>query len=165
MGEGNIFETLYKMPTSLLYNKPKIFDLNELPKIDLNKVACMMPFRNSFDDVYTAIKGSCTELGLGCERVDEIYNNKAIIADVVKLIDEAGLIVCDLTGKNPNVLYETGIAHALGREVVILSQDIANDVPFDLKHLRCIEYSGTNQIGRDKLKGDLSKTIKSVLGM
>ena len=79
-------------------------------------------------------------------------------------IDRAQVVICDLTDRNPNVMYETGISHALGREVIIIAQDIQNDVPFDLKHLRVIGYNGANQAGRDQLKAALCKTIKSVCG-
>lgn len=45
----------------------------------------------------------------------------------------------DFTGKNPNVMYETGIAHTLGKHVVPISQSI-NDVPFDMAHHRILTY-------------------------
>lgn len=144
-GDSNIFETLFKAGNDTKTpNQPKIFNLSQPTKTDFQKVACMMPFATEFDDVYTTIKEVCSEVGLNSLRIDEIYNNTMIIEDVVEAIDTARVVVCDLTGRNPNVLYETGISHALGREVVILAQNIKRDVPFDLSHLRCIEYSGAN---------------------
>lgn len=49
------------------------------------------------------------------------------------------IIVADCTGKNANVFYEIGIAHAIGREVILITQSM-NDIPFDLRHLRAIPY-------------------------
>lgn len=162
-GTGNIFDTLFRAGGDISKsNWPKVFDVSRPPRIELDAAACMMPFAATFNDIYNEISGACSEAGLNCLRVDEIYNNKSIIDDVIGTIDRARIVICDLTGKNPNVLYETGIAHALGREVIIIAQDISNDVPFDLKHMRCIEYDGTNQAGRHALREKLTRTIKRV---
>nr|WED67880.1 hypothetical protein PJ912_16450 [Pectobacterium colocasium] len=51
-------------------------------------------------------------------------------------------VICgnlQISDKNPNVFYEAGIAHALGKEVILLARHIG-DVPFDLRHLRIITY-------------------------
>ena len=45
-----------------------------------------------------------------------------------------------MTGRNPNVFYETGYAHALGKHVILLTQE-AKDIPFDLKHYQHIIYA------------------------
>lgn len=162
-GRGNIFETLYKADNvSQRSNQPKIFSVRQPPELDYTLAACMMPFAVGFDDVFSAIDGACSDEGLNCRRVDQIYNNAPIIDDIIDVIDRAAVVICDLTGKNPNVLYETGISHALGREVIILAQNISEDVPFDLRHLRCIQYRGANQVGRDQLRETLALTIRSV---
>jgi hypothetical protein len=51
-------------------------------------------------------------------------------------------VICDCTGRNSNVFYEIGIAHTLGREVILITQSAA-DIPFDLRHLRYVLYSDT----------------------
>lgn len=164
-GRGNIFETLYKSDiVSQNLNQPKIFSVRQPPELDYTLAACMMPFAVGFDDVFSAISGACSDEGLSCRRVDQIYNNAPIIDDIIDIIDRAAVVICDLTEKNPNVMYETGIAHALGREVIVLAQNISEDVPFDLRHLRCIHYTGANQGGRDQLRETLAKTIRSVRG-
>ena len=56
------------------------------------------------------------------------------------MICKSSVVVCDLTGKNANVFYEAGIAHSLGKDVILITQS-ADDVPFDLRHLRYIPYS------------------------
>jgi hypothetical protein len=52
------------------------------------------------------------------------------------------VVIAELTGKNPNLFYEVGLGHALGKKVILLTQNV-KDVPFDLRHLRCIVYRDT----------------------
>jgi hypothetical protein len=111
----------------------------------------MMPFTQSFDDVYlTGIKPACDVAHVRCERVDEQIFNESIIDRIYSQIRIADLIIIDMSGRNPNVFYETGYAHALGKPVILLTQD-ADDVPFDLKHFPHIIYGGRITILRDEL--------------
>jgi len=105
-------------------------------------VFVLMPFENSFDDVYKlGIKPACEEGGAYCERVDEQIFDGSILARVYNQISKADIIVADMTGRNPNVFYEVGYAHALGKQVILATQR-AEDIPFDLKHYPHIIYSG-----------------------
>jgi hypothetical protein len=60
-----------------------------------------------------------------------------IMQDIVTLGARARVVICDCSGKSPNVLHGAGIARTLGKEVMLITQS-ANDVPFDLRHLRYI---------------------------
>jgi hypothetical protein len=84
-----------------------------------------------------------------------------VIQDVVALIDRSRIVVCDCTGRNPNVFYEAGIAHTLGREVILITQN-DNDIPFDLRHIRYIRYLN-NAEGRDTLMKALQARIETIL--
>lgn len=99
----------------------------------------MMPFSAGFDAVYAALRTAAEAVGKKCNRADDIWNHDAIIQDVVSLICKSSVVICDLTGKNANVFYEAGIAHSLGKDVILITQS-AEDVPFDLHHLRYIQY-------------------------
>ncbi|MBV8755061.1 MAG: hypothetical protein JO328_19565 [Hyphomicrobiales bacterium] len=99
----------------------------------------MMPFHPTFDAVYAVLKQTAEAVGLRCRRADDIWENPAVIQDVVSLIDRSKVVICDCTGRNPNVFYEIGIAHTLGREVILITQHEA-DIPFDLRHLRYVRY-------------------------
>jgi hypothetical protein len=118
--------------------KPKVFNLTDQP-IDESLVAVMMPFDARFDPVYVALQGAATGLSMTCQRGDDIWDHDHIIQDVVSLIAKAKVVICDLTGRNPNVFYETGIAHTLGREVILIAQTAA-DVLFDVAAIRHIRY-------------------------
>jgi hypothetical protein len=89
-----------------------------------------------------------------------MWEAPAIIQDIVSLIDRSRVVVCDCTGRNPNVFYEIGIAHTLGREVVLLAQS-ASDIPFDLRHLRHLQYLN-NAEGRKALELGLSAKLSAM---
>jgi hypothetical protein len=88
-----------------------------IPEMDVQEklVAVMMPFSAEYDNVYEAIKESCSVNGLLCYRADDIWANSAIMQDIFELIFASRIVVVDYTGRNSNVLYETGIAHTLGK--------------------------------------------------
>ncbi len=70
-------------------------------------------------------------------------------------------MICDCTGKNPNVFYEAGIAHTLGKEVILITQS-ASDVPFDLRHLRYVSYLN-NREGRKELAVQVQARLTTLL--
>ena len=119
--------------------RPTVFQLPEHENIEPSLMSAMMPFDLRFDAVYAALRRTAEDVGLRCRRADDIWENPAVIQDVVSLIDRSKVIVCDCTDRNPNVFYEIGIAHTLGREVILITQ-IAADIPFDLRHLRYVRY-------------------------
>ena len=77
-----------------------------------------------------------------------------IIQDIFNLVFRAGVVLVDFTGKNPNVMYETGIAHTLGKIVIPISQSL-DDVPFDMKHHRVQKYLASRQ-GLEELRVKLA---------
>jgi CheY-like chemotaxis protein len=101
-----------------------------------------MPFKEEFDDVYElGIKPVVQNLGFMCERASEIQHNKGILETIYDRIDKAHIIIGDMTGQNPNVYYEIGYAHALKKEVLLLTQKV-DDIPFDLRGFNHIVYGG-----------------------
>ena len=120
-----------------------------------------MPFKADLDELYArTIKPAVGRPGtLRCLRTDEIYGPRPIMTDIWKSIRQSKLVVADLTGRNPNVFYELGLAHAIQKPVILLSQNIS-DVPFDLRHLPVIIYSNTEQ-GRKKLQISLQSSLQT----
>jgi hypothetical protein len=119
--------------------RPTVFQIAEHENIEPSLVSAMMPFHPSFDAVYAVLQRVSQGADLRCRRADDIWENPAIIQDVVSLIDRSKVVICDCTGRNPNVFYEIGIAHTLGREVILITQ-ADTDIPFDLRHLRYVRY-------------------------
>ena len=118
-------------------------------------VFVIMPFSNDINTVYTGlIRASLEGIGYEVSRADNIESQRNIIRDILEKIDTSDLIIADLTSLNPNVFYELGLAHALRKPVILLTQDI-EEVPFDLRSYRLVEYSthfAEIQDAIDKLK-------------
>lgn len=140
---------------------PKVFNFPVHLPVEPDLVAVMMPFAG-FDSVYTTIKEAVESLGLRCQRADDIWENHHIMDDVISLIWRSRVVISDLTGKNPNVFYETGIANALGRDVIQLVQNL-DDVPFDLRSIRTLGYLNNGE-GRERMKNELAKRLKTLVG-
>ncbi|MEI6261326.1 MAG: hypothetical protein WCR46_15665 [Deltaproteobacteria bacterium] len=118
---------------------PNVFQVPENTSIESDLVAVMMPFNPAFNSVHDGIRRACSAAGYRCLRVDDIWEESTVIQDIFNLIFRAYVVVVDFTGKNPNVMYETGIAHTLGKHVVPISQSL-DDVPFDMAHHRILKY-------------------------
>lgn len=114
-------------------------------------VFVLMPFDEKFNDIYTfGIKGAAEDAGAYAERIDEQIFTEGILERIFNQINKADVIVADMTGRNQNVFYEVGYAHALGKIVLLLTQN-ADDIPFDLKHRQHIVYAGKIETLRSKL--------------
>jgi hypothetical protein len=116
----------------------------------------LMPFESSYDDVYQlAIQAACEEAGAYAERVDKQIFSGNILERVFNQIAKADLIVADMSERNPNVFYEVGYAHALGKTAILLTKR-AEDIPFDLQQYPHIVYGES----LSRLKADLSRTVR-----
>lgn len=73
------------------------------------------------------------------ERADEHDSPLAITAAMLHSIMEADICVADISGRNPNVMYELAIAHAMDKHVVIMDSD-SGPSPFDIQDMRAIPY-------------------------
>lgn len=142
--------------------RPTVFQIAEHENIEPTLASAMMPFDAGFSAVYDCIRQAADNVGLRCRRADDIWENAAIIQDVVALIDRSRVVVCDCSGRNPNVFYEAGIAHSLGREVILITQS-EHDIPFDLRHLRYVRYLN-NAEGRAALTEALTLRMHTILG-
>lgn len=142
--------------------RPKVFSFSEGP-IDRSLVAVMMPFDADFQPVYEAIRTAIEDIDLRCQRADDIWENDHIVQDVVSLLSKAAIVVSDLSTRNANVFYETGIAHAIGRDVVLIAQS-QNDIPFDVASIRHIRYHPNGEReGLDKLQQELKARLNTLV--
>lgn len=107
----------------------------------LPRAFVIMPFDREFASAYQdLIEPALSESGYAVSRADELEHQRFLLRDIVQSIEEAALIVADLTTGNPNVYYELGIAHARNKPVIMMTRDI-DHLPFDLKAYRVIPYS------------------------
>jgi DNA-binding winged helix-turn-helix (wHTH) protein len=132
------------------------------PVEDPKLIFVLMPFADKFKEIYEdIIKPLAEEMGLKCNRADQVFSAGPIMEDILKMIATARIVVADVTTRNPNVFYELGISHTVKSDVIIITQSM-DDVPFDLRHLRCILYSNTLRGGQN-LKSSLQSTIEAIL--
>jgi hypothetical protein len=132
---------------------PKVFRLPVEIPAEQDLVAVMMPFDVRFNNVYATLQQAVTESGMRCQRADDIWVNNHIVDDIINLIWRARVVITDLSSKNPNVFYETGIAHTLGREVIQIAQSM-EDIPFDLRAIRSQTYLNNGE-GLERLKAQV----------
>src|SRR3569832_1131428 len=112
--------------------------LNHLT-IDPRLCFVAMPFRSQLKNVYDAVEQVVKDCGMKCMRADKIARSDRIGDDIREGIKDARLVIADLTGNNPNVFYEVGLAHGRDKRVILLVQD-ESIVPFDLKEIRQLTY-------------------------
>jgi len=123
-------------------------------------VFVLMPFEPKFDDIYKfGIKGAAQDAGAYAERVDEQIFGEGILERVFNQINKADVVVADMTDRNANVFYEVGYAHALGKTVLLLTQN-ASDIPFDLQHHPHTIYAGQIDTLRKELIPKIEWAIK-----
>lgn len=139
-----------------------VFDTGGIDHPDPSLASVMMPFDAAFNPVYEAIRSAVSSRGLNPMRADNFWEHPHIIQDIVNLIAKARVVICDLSNRNPNVFYEAGIAHALGKEVILLVQS-DSDVPFDLRHIRYIKYLNNSE-GLAALTSSISSRLHTLLG-
>lgn len=142
--------------------KPRVFTISDPERIEPSLVSVMMPFHPEFDDVYHALRETVEGARLRCRRADDIWENPAVMQDVVLLINRSRVVICDCSSRNANVFYEVGIAHTLGREVILITQ-APKDIPFDLRHFRYVSYRN-DQEGREELKRRIGARLSDLIG-
>lgn len=137
---------------------PKLFTGDDYT-IDEKLCVVIMPFKVDWSsDIYDTFKEAVIDFTVW--RSDEEYTDDIIIQTVWEKINRAKFVIADCTGKNPNVFYELGIAHTLGKPVFMCSQN-REDFPFDINHIRNFQY-GLKPGEIRKLKTEIGKFIKSL---
>ena len=137
---------------------PKLFKGDDYT-IDEKLCVVIMPFKTEWSkEMYDTFKEATT--GFTIWRSDEEYTDDVIIQTVWEKINRSKFVIADCTGKNPNVFYELGIAHTLGKPVFMCSQN-RSDFPFDIHHIRSFEY-GMSPGQIRTLKSEIQKFINNL---
>jgi hypothetical protein len=118
----------------------------------------VMPFAPEFGDVYIlGIREVAERLKFVVERADDIEHNQDIIEVVREKIRNCDVVIADITGRNPNVLYEVGYAHGVGKTTILIGRK-GEDIPFDIKSINHIFYESIVEL-RDKLEKRVKCTV------
>jgi hypothetical protein len=130
-------------------------------RVTPGRVAVLMPFTEAWSDrIWRRIMSPVLEdLGLSGLRADDLYGHD-VMEDIWSMLLSSEVVVADISGRNPNVFYELGIAHTLGKRVILATQDV-DDIPFDLNRYRHIIYSDDLD-GYESLRRGLIQTFASL---
>jgi len=116
--------------------------------INIGTAFIIMPIKQELDMTLAIITEVCENLNIKAQRADDITKQDIIMSSILNGIAKSEIVIVDITGNNPNVFYELGIAHTLKhrQSVIIITQDkdIPRSTPFDLRHWSIISYSYNN---------------------
>jgi hypothetical protein len=128
---------------------------------DVRSCFVVMPFLPEFNFFYLYLQYHLRERhGLHVERGDHKKLTIPILEKIKQSINEADVVIGDMTGRNPNVFYELGLADALSKPVILLTQDEVRDVPTDVRHFEIIKYELSNP---QRLLSDIDNAIHHLL--
>lgn len=124
-------------------------------------ILVLMPFSLEIKPVYEDhMKAVAAKLGMSITRADDFFTSERIMDEIWTAMLNATILIADCTGRNPNVFYEIGLAHAIGKPTILITQH-ADDVPFDLRHRRYIEYAYTPR-GMKEFEVTLERAVKTI---
>lgn len=133
------------------------------PKVTDGTCFVLIPFKEPFETYYRAIiRPAIGNANLDVKRGDSLFTPTPIMGDIWKMIQDAKVLVAELTEKNANVFYELGLAHAIGKPVVLITETM-DDVPFDLRPLRVILYDKDDPAWGNKLKTSLTNALQDTM--
>ena len=118
-------------------------------------VFVLMPFKlDLLKDIYElGICPACAEAGAHCTRVDREVIFGKITEEIYNQVDRADILIADVTGLNPNVFYEIGFAHGLGKNVIFIKHaEDKNGFPFDTHDFQHISYSNADQLKEELIR-------------
>lgn len=157
-GKAKVVKNNLIMQTNSIYHRRDLSMQNNL-------VFTLMPFTENWSnyiwnkEIKPNVEG-IKEYNLICTRADDLYGYD-VVQDIYESILRAAIIIADITNRNANVFYELGIAHALGKEVILITQG-EEHIPFDLKRFRHCIYSNDG-VGYEKLREYLPNAIREIL--
>ena len=123
------------------------------------KIFVIMPFREPFNAYYRrVIQPAALRAGFDIVRSDEIYSTSAFVQTIWTQILAADAVIAEMSGANPNVLYELGLCHAIDQKVIMITQDLES-VPSDLRHMNCIEYNTSQVDWADRLQDSIRRML------
>jgi hypothetical protein len=126
-------------------------------KTDRELVFVLTPFHPIYEKQFEVIASVCNGLGLRAMRGDEEFVRGDVFPHILRLITRARIVVANIDGRNPNVFYELGIAHAMGKPTILIAPT-PEDVPFDIRTKRLVLFQSLDEL-RGKLKDELARVV------
>jgi nucleoside 2-deoxyribosyltransferase len=121
-----------------------------------------MQFSNEYNELFEEVIKPVTEkFGYECIRADEYYTRTPILSDIINSIKDSTAIIAEITPDNPNVFYEIGYSHAIGKPTILLCDKKREKLPFDLSGFRTLFYENTIA-GKKKVETSLMKYLENI---
>lgn len=147
--------------------KPKI---SQKQSTEIKEKSCFIIMPIADNDAYPAghfkrvydhiIKPACKKAGYNPIRADDVASSNHIVVDILKKLIESDMVICDLSSRNPNVLYELGLRHAFNKPTVLIKDSVTPDI-FDISSIRYQSYDGSLRIDNaQKNINDIAKAIE-----
>lgn len=128
-------------------------------KVNRDLIFFLTPFHNDFENEYYVVKKICSDLNLHCTRGDEDFIKGNVLKYILEKIMSSSIVIANLNGRNANVYYELGIAHAIGKPVILITSEANFDqIPFDLQSTKLIIYKNENELTKS-LTNSLARTL------
>ncbi|MGM7839107.1 hypothetical protein [Yersinia enterocolitica] len=141
----------------------------EIDELNISEKTCfvIMPIADvpsyesgHFNRVYQhLIAPACKRAGFKPIRADEVNSSNMIVLDILKKIVECDMAICDLSSRNPNVLYELGLRQAFNKKTVLIKDRITTS-PFDVQAFRYAEYD--NSLRVDYVQNEIVSLAASI---
>ena len=138
----------YFEPDSLIDHFKQILRIERArPSVLPGHIFVIMSFRKELQDVYDEMRFAVDAHGgdLTIERIDDTFGDYKITDAVLQKVQEAELLICDLTDERPNVYFELGYARGVDKTVILTAKQ-GTKVHFDVRHYRVIFYSSPTQL-------------------
>lgn len=122
------------------------------PQYKKSSIFVAMPFANEYLDSYNyGIVPALDALGLSHFKADNEIDNKDIMCKICQEIQSCSLAIINISGLNPNVMLEQGLAYGLGKPVIIIKDNNTRTIS-DLGSIEYIEYSHAYELQQKLLK-------------
>src|ERR1051326_4311972 len=120
--------------------------------MDRRTAFAVMPFSSRTEEIWASgILSACRALGWDCLRADMINSPGFVVPQIYDLIGSADVIIGEMSDRNPNVFYEIGFAHALGKPTILLAASGEDLRAFDTQGFRHFLHGGSASAARDVL--------------
>lgn len=123
--------------------------------VDSRLIFVLTPFNNKYYNEFKTIQVTCEAMGFRCIRGDEEQFKGDIFPEMLKYMVRAKIIIANINGRNPNVLYELGVAQALDKNVILVAKE-PKDLPIDIQSQKFLIYSDSNDLA-NSLKIEIGK--------
>ena len=123
----------------------------------------VMQFAEPYDTFYKeVIQNQAEAAGFEVTRIDEKAGPGVIFQDIQREIEQAEIVIAEITPANPNVFYELGYAHALGKPTILLARR-ESELPFDIRSFRVVFYNDTIG-GKVEVERNLRRHLEAIAG-